>query len=83
MPLGGEGQRNAAELVGPLVATRRLSSGGGDDLTALACPIGELLRQLRMPLPRGFGYRALCRQPLFRCPAKVKTLVRFHYPALR
>jgi hypothetical protein len=34
-------------------------------------------------LPRGFGHRALCRQPLFRCPAKVKTLVRFHYPALR
>lgn len=79
MPLGGEGQRNAAELGGPALEPRRLSSGDGD-LLALACPVGELLRQLRMPLARSLGHRALCCDPLFRRTAKVKTLVRFHYP---
>jgi hypothetical protein len=83
VPLGGERQRNEAGPVGAALRAGRLSSEGSNHLLALACPIGELLRQLRMPLPRGLGHCPLRRDPLFRCATKVKTLVRFHYPALR
>jgi len=46
--------------------------GGG------AGAFGEVLRELGMPSPRGFGHRTLRRHPLFDRSAPVVTLVRFH-----